>query len=59
VADVAEARAWLEDHGYRIAFEYDSRTGTAEEQAAAVYQLILDPEQRFGFSVTLMPRFGS
>ncbi|MDQ1429902.1 MAG: methylmalonyl-CoA/ethylmalonyl-CoA epimerase [Actinomycetota bacterium] len=58
IADVEEARTWLEQHGYRIRYEYDSRTGNASEQAVAVYQLILDPAQWFGFSVTLMRRFG-
>jgi hypothetical protein len=57
IEDVDEARAWLQHHNYRIVFEYDSRSGSAEEQAMAVHQLILDPGQWFGFSVTLMQRF--
>jgi ketosteroid isomerase-like protein len=57
IADVDDARAWLEDHGYRIFFEYDSRKGNAAERSAAVHQLVLDPAQWFGFSVTLMRRF--
>ena len=57
IEDVDEARAWLQEHNYRIVFEYDSRSGSAEEQAMAVHQLILDPDQWFGFSVTLMQRF--
>jgi ketosteroid isomerase-like protein len=58
VADIELSRAWLDEHGYRIRFEYDSRTGNAAEAAAAVHQLVLDPEQWFGFSVTLMKRYG-
>jgi ketosteroid isomerase-like protein len=57
IADVDEARSWLADHGYRIFFEYDSRNGNAAERSAAVHQLVLDPAQWFGFSVTLMRRF--
>ena len=56
VADVDAARGWLNERGYRIVYEYDSRKGNADEAAAAVRQLVLDPEQWFGFSVTLMQR---
>jgi Glyoxalase/Bleomycin resistance protein/Dioxygenase superfamily len=59
VADIEDARAWLKDHGYRIAFEYDSRQGNDAERRSAVHQLILDPSQWFGFNVTLMRRHGS
>jgi ketosteroid isomerase-like protein len=58
VADVEQAREWLDANGYRIRFEYDSRIGNRAEAAAALLQLVLDPEQWFGFSVTLMQRFG-
>jgi hypothetical protein len=57
VADIDQARAWLTDRGYRIRYEYDSRQGNADEQASAVHQLILEPDQWFGFNVTLMQRF--
>jgi hypothetical protein len=57
IDDVDMARSWLDDHGYRIFFEYDSRTGNADEAASAVFQLVLDPAQWFGFHVTLMKRF--
>jgi hypothetical protein len=57
IEDLDEARAWLAEHDYRIQFEYDSRPGTVDEAATAVHQLILDPSQWFGFSVTLMKRF--
>jgi len=57
IEDVDEARAWLAEHDYRIQFEYDSRLGKVDESATAVHQLILDPSQWFGFSVTLMKRF--
>ncbi|HZP30099.1 MAG TPA: nuclear transport factor 2 family protein [Acidimicrobiia bacterium] len=56
IDDVDEARAWLDDHGYRITFEYDSRAGNGAERAAGVHQLVLDPAQWFGFRVTLMRR---
>ena len=52
IADVDEARAWLVERGFRIRFEYDSSKGNASEAASGVYQLVLDPEQWFGFSVT-------
>ena len=57
VDDIDQTRTWLEQHGYRISYEYDSRKGNASEQAAAVHQLVLDPDQWFGFGVTLMRRF--
>jgi hypothetical protein len=56
VADIDAARAWVLDRGLRIKFEYDSSTGNAAERSTGVYQLILDPEQWFGFNVTLMHR---
>jgi hypothetical protein len=56
IADVDAARAWLTERGFRIIFEYDSSKGTAAERASHVFQLVLDPEQWFGFSVTLMQR---
>jgi hypothetical protein len=51
IADVDEARSWLRERGFRIRFEYDSSKGNASEAASGVYQLVLDPEQWFGFSV--------
>ncbi|MDT3440198.1 MULTISPECIES: nuclear transport factor 2 family protein [unclassified Pseudofrankia] len=59
VADVDETRSWLQEHGYRIVFEYDSRLGNDCEQAQAVYQLVCDPAQWFGFNVTFMRRYGN
>jgi hypothetical protein len=56
VSDIDAARAWVLDRGFRIKFEYDSSTGNTAERATGVYQLILDPEQWFGFHVTLMHR---
>ena len=56
VADIDEAREYVTGLGYRIRFEYDSSKGNAAEAASAVYQLVLDPEQWFGFNVTLMQR---
>ena len=56
VADIESARAWLGERGFQIVYEYDSSKGNADEAAAAVHQLVLDPEQWFGFSVTLMQR---
>ena len=56
VANIDEARDWLNEHGYTIRVEYDSRQGNDDERAAAVQQLVLDPDQWFGFSVTLMYR---
>lgn len=58
IDDVDAARAWLDDHGYRIVYEYDSRTGPDAAAVSPVHQLILDPAQWYGFSVTLMKRFG-
>ena len=51
-----DARRWLIENGYRISFEYDSTTGGAKEASTPVRQLVLDPEQWFGFHVTLMER---
>jgi hypothetical protein len=59
IDDVDEARSWLEERGFRIRFEYDSSKGNASEVASGVYQLVLDPDQWFGFSVTLMRRNGT
>jgi hypothetical protein len=56
IDDIDEARAWLEERGLRIHFEYDSSSGNADEQRSHVHQLVLDPEQWFGFSITLMRR---
>lgn len=56
IEDVEAARAWLEERGFRITFEYDSTKGNASEAAMAVHQLVLDPDQWFGFLVTLMQR---
>jgi catechol 2,3-dioxygenase-like lactoylglutathione lyase family enzyme len=56
VADIDEARDYVTSKGFRIRFEYDSSQGNAAEAAAAVYQLVLDPDQWFGFNVTLMQR---
>jgi len=58
IEDVDAARSWLTERGFRITYEYDSREGNASEAAMAVRQLILDPEQWFGFTVTLMQRHG-
>jgi hypothetical protein len=52
IEDLDEARLWLNEHGYRIRYEYDGRI----DDSSGVYQLVLDPEQWFGFSVTLMKR---
>ena len=51
-----DAKAWLLENDYRIFFEYDSTKGNAKEASIPVRQLVLDPEQWFGFSVTLMER---
>jgi hypothetical protein len=56
VADIEEARAWLAERDLRIRFEYDSSQGNADERKSDVHQLVLDPDQWFGFNVTLMRR---
>jgi len=56
VEDVDESRAWLGDRGLRIIFEYDSTKGNESERRHGVRQLVLDPDQWFGFNVTLMQR---
>ena len=56
VADIDAARAWVLERGFRIKFEYDSSKGNASERSTGVYQLILEPEEWFGFNVTLMQR---
>lgn len=56
IEDVDSARAWLEERGFRITYEYDSSQGNAAEAATQVHQLVLDSEQWFGFLVTLMQR---
>ncbi|SEP19384.1 nuclear transport factor 2 family protein [Trujillonella endophytica] len=57
IRDVEAARGWLESRGFRIRYEYDSRQGSADEVEMSVHQLHLDPEQWFGFNVTLMRPF--
>ncbi|MFK7894755.1 MAG: VOC family protein [Myxococcota bacterium] len=56
IEDFESARTWLTEKGYRIAFEYDSTAGNEDEASHPVRQLVLDPEQWFGFHVTLMER---
>ncbi len=56
IEDVESARAWLLERGFRITYEYKSTEGNAAEAAMAVHQLVLDPDQWFGFLVTLMKR---
>jgi catechol 2,3-dioxygenase-like lactoylglutathione lyase family enzyme len=56
IDDIDQARVWLAERGLRIRFEYDSSNGNADEQKHHVHQLVLDPDQWFGFSVTLMRR---
>ena len=56
IEDFETARAWLIEHDYRIFFEYDSTKGNEKEARTPVRQLVLDPEQWFGFHVTLMER---
>ena len=56
IEDLSSARSWLEANGYTIQFEYDSTQGSEAEASTAVRQLILDPDQWFGFHVTLMER---
>ena len=56
IESVDEARRWLLANGYRIPFEYDSTAGGAKEASTPVRQLVLDPDQWFGFLVTLMER---
>lgn len=56
VEDLDAAREWLAARDLRVAYEYDSRTGNEEERAAGARQLILDKDQWFGFTVTLMER---
>ena len=58
IEDANAAREWLTARGYRIFFEYDSTKGNAAEAHTPVHQLVLDPEQWFGFLVTLMQRGG-
>ena len=58
IDDVDAARQSLAEGGFRILLEYDSSKGNAAERAANVYQLVLDPAQWFGFTVTLMHRKG-
>lgn len=59
IEDANAARDWLVERGYRIFFEYDSSKGNAAEAHTPVHQLVLDPEQWFGFHVTLMERKGA
>ena len=59
IEDANAAREWLLARGYRIFFEYDSSQGNAAEAHTPVHQLVLDPEQWFGFLVTLMERKGA
>jgi catechol 2,3-dioxygenase-like lactoylglutathione lyase family enzyme len=59
VEDIEEARAFLAEHGLRVIYEYDSSKGGQFERASGVYQLVLDPGQWFGFTVTLMQRKGA
>lgn len=56
IENFEDARRWLGENGYRIAFEYDSSAGDEKEASTNVRQLVLDPEQWFGFHVTLMER---
>jgi hypothetical protein len=56
VADIEHTREWLRHNGFRIFYEYDSSQGNEFERATKVRQLVLDPKQWFGFSVTLMQR---
>ncbi len=56
VVDIGKTREWLSNNGYRIFYEYDSSKGNEFERATKVHQLVLDPNQWFGFSVTLMQR---
>ncbi len=56
IEDFADAKAWLLENDYRIFFEYDSTQGNEKEASTPVRQLVLDPEQWFGFHVTLMER---
>ena len=56
VADIDQTREWLRHNGYQIIYEYDSSQGNESEQATRVFQLVLDPDQWFGFNVTLMQR---
>ena len=56
IESVDDARRWLGENGYRIAFEYDSTAGGPKEASTPVRQLVLDPEQWFGFLITLMER---
>ena len=56
VEDLDAAREWLQERNLTIAYEYDSRIGNPEERAHGVRQLILDKDQWFGFTVTLMER---
>lgn len=55
IEDVDRARSWLEAHGYRIRFEYDNQDDASAGEVR-IHQLVLDPAQWFGFSVTLMQR---
>jgi hypothetical protein len=59
IDDVDSARSWLVERGFRITYEYDSTKGNTAEASMAVRQLVLDPEQWFGFLVTLMQRGAS
>lgn len=56
IEDFEQARAWLREHDYRVMFEYDSTQGNEAEASTPVRQLVLDPQQWFGFLVTLMER---
>jgi Glyoxalase/Bleomycin resistance protein/Dioxygenase superfamily len=56
VEDLDQARDWLGERGMRVAYEYDSHVGNEQERQLRVRQLILDKDQWFGFTVTLMER---
>jgi hypothetical protein len=47
-----------EAHGYRIRFEFDN-TGGASAGEVRADQVILDTEQRFGLSATLILRMSA
>ena len=55
IADIDEAKARLAERGFRISFEYIA-TARDTGDKPHVHQLVLDPEQWFGFGITLMKR---
>ena len=55
VADIGDAKEWVQSQGFEIMYEFDNGT---PEKAPTIKQISISPERTHGMLVTLIERMG-